>query len=75
MTNLIKVNQNDIDCTNIVIDENYPLEKCGHLNEAGKVVVRGINCHSSNAKESHIDETGVLQIVGEAIDNNQNKKR
>lgn len=75
MNNLIKVNQNDIDCTNIVIDENYPLERCGHLNEAGRVVVRGINCHSSTATNSHISKDGVLQIVGEAIDNNQNKDR
>ena len=73
-SNLIKVNENDIDCTNVVINENCPLENCGHLNEAGKVLVRDINAHS-DAKESGIDQDGILQIVGEAIDNTQNKNR
>lgn len=74
-SNLIKVNENDIDCTNVVINENCPLENCGHLNEAGKVVVRDINSYSSVVSHGHIDQDGILQIVGEAIDNTQNKNR
>jgi len=66
-SNLIKVNTNDIDCTNIIIDENCPLKECGIV-KVGKVTVRGINAHS-DAKESGIDENGILQIVGEAVDN------
>ncbi|HEY3389621.1 MAG TPA: hypothetical protein VGK38_08635 [Prolixibacteraceae bacterium] len=65
---LIKINESDVDCTNIVVDENYPLEKCGYLNDAGKVVVRGIVSYS-DVRESHFDKDGILQIVGEAIDN------
>lgn len=67
MKNLIRVNETNIDCTNIVIDENYPLEKCGCLNESGRVVVRDINAYS-DAKDNHISKDGILQIIGEGFE-------
>lgn len=66
-SNLIKIG-NDIDCTNIVIVENCPLEKCGCLNGSGKIEVRSIVMFAG-VKESHIDKNGILQIVGSAIVN------
>ena len=57
------------DCSNVIIvDANFPIEKCGKMNEAGKVFVRCINAFSSIAKDSSfIDKAGVLQCKFDAV--------
>ncbi|HEY3389623.1 MAG TPA: hypothetical protein VGK38_08645 [Prolixibacteraceae bacterium] len=66
MKNLVTINENDIDCTNVIFIEDYPLCDCGFPNKEGKIVVRGV-ATSTDAQGSHIDQYGVLHIVGEAI--------
>jgi len=68
-SNIINVEGKPYDCSNVIIvDENYPLEKCGKLNEAGKVYVKGINAYSTTAKDStFIDGAGVLQCTFDAV--------
>lgn len=68
-SNVISIQGRDYDCTNvIVVDETYPLEKCGQLNQDGKVYVRDINAYSTLAKDStFIDKNGILQVKGDAV--------
>jgi len=61
------VQPQDMDCSNIVINANCPLNECGILKD-GKMTVRNIVCHSNTVKENQII-AGVLYITGEAIDN------
>ena len=67
--NAINIQGKEYDCSNVIIvEENYPVEKCGILNEAGKVFVRDIVAFSKVAKDStFIDQKGILQVAGEAV--------
>jgi|SRR5665647_855104 len=67
--NPINIQGKEYDCSNVIIvDANYPVEKCGKLNEAGKVFVKDIVAFSKAAKDStFIDKNGILQVAGDAV--------
>jgi len=67
--NPICIQGQSLDCSNVIIvDANFPIEKCGKLNEAGKVFVKEINAFSSIAIDStFIDESGILQCKGDVV--------
>jgi len=58
-TNIIIVDNKDVDATNVIIDENADLSLCGNLNDRKQLVVRDIIVYA-NVESTHIGKDGIL---------------
>jgi len=65
-SNIIILNNKDVDATNIVIDKNANLSMCGNLNDQLKLVVRDLVCYA-DVEDTHIGEDGILYCKYDAF--------